>query len=249
MEDKKAKKYQLFLPPYLQYLGYGNIPCVVELGERSVVETPTHINDNPIWAPWRGIFEYIACVEYAREVLMSLPEGRAIGSQHVIPARYNSAALVFFAQASLDNIAVWMSKLFKLKAKGSNLAFHVKAFIDELQAVDPSIVHTINNHGEFICRLKDYRKEWIHRLTGGANIFSDKIPSDPTCSTEIAVPIDPKINFFGGDRLLYAKMVAKCKADNDGRWLYPIKEFANLMADGARNFSIDILSQLLMKVK
>jgi hypothetical protein len=249
MEDNRAKKYQLFLPPYLQHLGYGNIPCVVELSERAVVETPTHIDENPTWSPWRGIFEYIACVEYAREVLISLPEGRAIGGQHVVPARYNSAALVFFAQASLDNIAVWMSKLFKLKTKGSNLAFHVRAFKEELQTIDPSIVHVITNHRKFINALKDYRKEWIHRLTGGANMFSDKIPSDPTCHTEIAVPIDPKINMFDGDRKLYVKMVAKCKTDNNGRWLYTIKEFANIMANGTKEFSIDMLSQLLVKVK
>ncbi len=105
---------QLLVPPYLQMLGYADLPEIRKLANRALTVTPDGINHDPIWISWRGLLEYVCCVEHAREMIKRLPTGHAIGSVDVIPAQYHSAALVFFAQATLDNLAVWSSQYLHL---------------------------------------------------------------------------------------------------------------------------------------
>ena len=85
-------KETLLLPPYLQSLGYATFPQVRELSDRAMTVTAEGIHLDIVWSPWRGIFEYVCCVEYAREMLKGLPTGPAIGSINVVPARYHSAS-------------------------------------------------------------------------------------------------------------------------------------------------------------
>lgn len=231
----------LFLPPYLQSLGYGKIPQIKDVSARAEVLKETHIEQNPVWAGWRGIFEYLACVEYGRSLLCSFPTGRELGSQHVVSARYCSASLVFFAQATLDNIAVWVAKRFSMKVKGSDCALHKDKFRNELRSHCQAMVSTLESHDSFILELKKFRMEWIHRLTGGAQVYSDKPPDDPTANICLAVPINPAINSFEMDAKKYPQMVEECRRANGGRWLYAIDEFANKIADGTKDLTVDIL--------
>lgn len=236
---------QLFLPPYLQSLGYAALPELRELAGRAVTVTAEAIQHDAVWGPWRGILEYLCCVEHARELLRGLPKGHAIGSADVVPARYHSASLVFFAQATLDNVAVWSSNRLQLAVKGSDCAFHKSKFNLALGEVVPNVAASAQIHEPFIKKLECYRQEWIHRLTGGANIYSDKSPSEPGANVQIMVPINPSIGQHEHEPQAYVKAVARTRTKNGGKWLYPVEEFADEMADGLKAFIISFLAAAL----
>lgn len=238
-------KCELFLPPYLQSLGYAELPEMRELSSRAVTISTEAIHTDPIWGPWREIFEYVCCVEHSRELIINLPKGRAIGSADVVPARYHSASLVFFAQATLDNIAVWSSNRIQLAVKGSDCAFHKTKFNLALAGNSPTAAASVRLHEPFIKKLESYRQEWIHRLTGGASIYSDKPPTDPGSNIQIMVPINPSIGQYEHDHQAYIKAVARTQTKNGGKWLYPVEEFANEMADGLKAFIVSFLAAAL----
>lgn len=235
----------LFVPPYLQSLGYADLPELQELSSRAITETADKVLHNPIWSPWRGVLDYVCCVEYSRQMLKALPTGQALGSVNVVPARYYSASLVFFAQASLDNTAVWSAKRLNLSVKGSDCAFHKKTFSAALAALVPTVAAVVARHEPFISKLQSYRQEWIHRLSGGASVYSDKPPSDPTAIIQIMVPINPAINRHDQDGQAYVKAVARTRTNNSGRWLYPITEFADVFADGLKAILVEFLAATL----
>lgn len=238
--------HSLFLPPYLTQLGYGSIDAFYELGNRAVFEGEDQIIECPTWKPWRGILEYLSCVEFARSELHQLPHGKEIGSIDVVPARYNSASLVFFAQATLDNIALWLSNHLSLNVKGSDCAFHKTKFRENLVQYDSRFSGFIDNNSEYIEKLEKFRQEWIHRLSGGASVFSNAAPSDPDAKVEICVPIEPSINLNGTDGKHYLKKVENCRKRNGGRWLYTIDEFADYMADGCKSLVSELVALLLV---
>lgn len=237
------------LPPYLQSIGYAEFPQVRELSNRAVTVTAEGVQHDQVWSPWRGILEYMCCVEYAREVLKALPEGRVIGSANVVPARYHSASLVFFAQATLDNLAVWTSKRLNLAVKGSNCAFHKPKFLQALAASAPTTTASVQHHAAFVFKLEAYRQEWIHRLSGGAQVYSDKSPSDPNAKIEIMVPINPSVGQFEHDAKAYVRAVERTRTNNGGRWLYPVTEFAEELTEGLKSFLLCFLAAALSDPK
>lgn len=239
------EKEQLFVPPYLQSLGYGQVPEFREIANRAVTVTDDTILYDWVWSPWRGILEYVCCVEYSREMLRTLPSGRALGYEHVVPARYHSAALVFFAQATLDNLAVWTSKRLSLPVKGSDCAFHKNKFNQALAGSVPGVAQAVGAYKPFISKLESYRQEWIHRLTGGAAIYSDKSPSEPDAKIEIMVPVNPAINQHAHDPEAYVRAVARSRTNNSGKWLYPITEFGDEFADGLKALLVCFLRAAL----
>lgn len=239
----------LFLPPYLTELGYGSIPSIIALADRAIFLGEEQIKECQTWKPWRGIFEYMCCVEYARYELHNLPKDRAIGSKDVVPARYNSASLVFFAQATIDNMAVWLTNQFNIPVKGSNCAFHKKKFREALTQLDKNYETILIRNSSYISELEKFRQEWIHRLSGGASIFSNASPSDPNAKVEICVPIEPSINMHGTSGKSYLRKVENCRKRNGGRWLYSISEFADLIANGCKLLMIDLLEQSLLMVE
>lgn len=235
----------LFLPPYLQSIGYAGFAPFRELASRATTITDKAITEDPAWPPWRGILEYVCCVEHAREMLKNLPTGHALGSADVLPARYHSASLVFFAQATLDNIAVWSSKRLQLSIKGSDCAFHKSKFNAEFKVAAPSVAIAISAHILFITKLENYRQEWIHRLTGGASLYSNKSPSDIDAEIQIMVPINSSIDQYAQTPGAFVKAVARARTNNGGRWLYPIDEFADEFADGLKTFLLVFLAAAL----
>lgn len=236
------KNESLFIPAYLQSLGYAEFPEFRELSNRAITMTAEAIHYDSTWWPWHGILEYACCVEYARQMLKNLPSGRALGSVDVVPARYHSASLVFFAQAALDNIAAWSSQRLNLSVKGSDCAFHKTKFNQALTVLVPNVAATINSHAPFVAKVGSYRQEWIHRLTGGASIYSNKSPSEPDAEFQIMVPINPAISHYSHNGETYVRAVARRRTNNDGIWLYPVAEFADEFADGLKAFLVSFLS-------
>jgi hypothetical protein len=77
---------------------------------RIFMSSDTSIRQN--WASWRDIFEYLACVEFARRALHQLVQSKMTGGTGPLAAIYQAASLVFFGQAALDNIANWLARRF-----------------------------------------------------------------------------------------------------------------------------------------
>lgn len=239
------EKATLLLPSYLQSLDYATYPQIRELSDRAITVTDGAILVDQIWFPWRGIFEYVACVEYAREMIKKLPTGNAIGSNAIVPAQYHSASLVFFAQATLDNTALWTIKHLNLKVTGSNCAFHKTKFINELTKCCPTAAASMAQHVTFIEKLEKYRQFWIHRISGGARIFSNKSPSEPDAKIEIGVPINHSIGQFELDPKAYIDTVAQTQTENGGEWLYPVTVFSDEITNGLRDFLLAFLTEAL----
>ncbi len=109
----------------------------------------------------------------------------------------------------------------------------------------PIVAASAELHRPFITKLESYRQEWIHRLTGGANIYNDKSPSEPDANVQIMVPINPSIGQHEHDPKAYVKAVARTRTKNGGKWLYPVEEFADEMADGLKAFLVSFLAAAL----
>ena len=230
----------MILPSFLALLGYEALPVVRELNAISYIEKKDHIDPVHPWADFRDIFEYLSCVEFARHQLLQLPTGLALGSTNIVPARYNSASLVFFSQATLDNLAVWLNRIHHLGLKGNNISFYKNQIKPLLSMKSDHYGTILSNNEEFILRLNSYRMEWLHRLAGGAEIYSDKSPSEPDANVSIQIPIDPVIPSLRSDSKRYLEKIQEVQSKNGGRWLIPVADFANEIA----NATVDITLQV-----
>jgi hypothetical protein len=231
-----------FIPPLLRELGYESISCIQALGRRGWSEVRENfIGIREKWAPWRGILEYLSFVELARVRLKALPTGKAIGGLHLLSARYESVALIFFAQATLDQVAVWLTQDMKLKVAGSKRQLHKKEFRSALSvsgSKGAGIAASLDRYAQYLLELEQFRQIWIHSLPGGANGFMDRAP-DQGGIPEIAVPIDPTIAEV--PQAKYYEQVQRCREQNGGRWLYPIAEFADRFAEGTKSLTLSVL--------
>ncbi|WP_161884040.1 hypothetical protein [Deinococcus alpinitundrae] len=99
-------------------------------------------------------------------------------------------------------------------------------------------------HNPYIQRISAYRDEWVHRVSGGARTYSDRAPDDPAAVPRILVPLNPSIpqDVTSPD---YLRVIEKIRSENNGEWLMPIQEFADWVADGARDLMLDYLDALL----
>ena len=233
----------------MQQLGYGSYSQVKELAGIAVREDDNQIQDVKPWAMWRDLFEYMCCVEYSRESLLNLPTGRYLGSVNAVPARYHSASLIFFCQATLDNLSVWLNSYYSFGLKGNNIAFHKNNIRPRLKEKNQEYDSAIGSNKNFISQLEKYRRIWIHQLTGGAEIYSDKSPSEHDAQITVMVPIDPEIPAHRrGDGKKYIKRINKVRTNNNGEWLYPIDKFANRFADGTKHFLL-VMLEIVLKTK
>ena len=238
----------MLLPPDLQALGYYKIPVIAKLNELSYLHKDDHIQPIYPWAEIRNIFEYVACVEYSKSRLLSLPTGRDLGSVNVTPARYDSASLVFFSQATLDNLAVWLNGVFELGLRRNNISFYKNQIKLLLNKKHKDFGLLLNEYDDFIQKLNSYRMEWLHRMAGGARIYSDKAPSEPDANISIQIPIDPEIPSLANDPKKYRKRIQRVQAKNKGRWLMPIDEFAKYIHGNTKELLIKLL-ELTIKAK
>ncbi|MEJ6476985.1 hypothetical protein [Pseudoalteromonas piscicida] len=231
----------MLLPSDLSAIGYGDIPIIKKLNELSYVKKEDCFQSVYPWAGVRDIFEYMTCVEFAKARLLALPSGSKLGSAHITPARYDSASLVFFAQATLDNLAVWLKGVFDLDLKGNNVSFYKNQIKAKLVEHSSDFEIVLDKYEDFILNLNSYRMEWLHRVAGGARLCSDRNPSEQASVISIQVPIDPVIPSLVFERQKYIKRIEKTKQKNGGRWLMPIDEFAENIQSKTKNLLIEIL--------
>jgi hypothetical protein len=239
--------FNVFVPPYLNVLEYQHIDCIAELGKRGAVLGDS-IGIRQKWAAWRGILEYVACVEYGRCLLHEVVKSKMTGGIVALAARYNAASLVFFGQAALDDVANWLSRRLSLKVKGSHCQLHKKGFQDALiegTIKGRTIVDAVRRHQKFLTDLARYRQIWIHSLSGGANVYGDKSPAEGGIGF-FAVPLDPAISAFPEvDMGEYARRIQVCRDANSGEWLEPLENFANRFTDGVKAVCLDMLTASL----
>lgn len=232
----------MILPSYLTDLGYEEYKPIQRLQKISWKLTDEGFLPIEPWYSWRNIFEYLSCVEFARHELLALPTGRELGSNHLVPARYHSANLIFFAQAVLDNIVGWLCSYKEIDIHKSQKVFHKQLFKNKLCVEIPSFQHFFDEYEQLIKDIELYRSEWIHRMVGGAEIYSTKNPQELEAEMSIMVPIDPTVKKLTGEE--YIKRIEEL-TDEHGTWLYSLEEFTEGFSKGTKFFVLDCLEYIL----
>lgn len=238
------------LPEYLRKLGYQHEVPVIELAKRHirVMSNQWEIGDRGprpvvmrslVWKQWEGVFHYLACVEYSRHALHSLPRR----AECEIEARYHSTGLVFYAQATLDLIAVWLKDQLSLSARGSDCALHKGRFVNKLTQKANEFSEPVVSRSEFFRELSEYRVHWIHRLSGGT-ILNKRESADSTESfVDFVVPRDPETNFFGAKSEFWERI--EPDEPRGERPLYSLSEFADRFGSGTETATLSLLAAAL----
>lgn len=156
----------MIIPGYLQSLGYLEHSILRELSDRSFEEDVDVVRDIKPWSELRNVFDYVECMEWAVRNLDSLPINGP--GMDLTPARYDSASLVFFAQATLDNMAVWLNDAYSIGLKGNEISFYKSKMRNKLVLIDEGFSKCLDEYSEFVGRLNGYRMLWLHRIAGGA---------------------------------------------------------------------------------
>jgi hypothetical protein len=232
----------LLVPHELRLLGYTARPELQRLAEASIEVAATHISYRQEWRAWRGILDYLSYVEFARSCCRSVPRGARLGHDEVFHVQYHSLALVFLCRAAIDLVAVWLVQRRSLTATGSDCGFHKKKFVDELCAHETRYRPICDAAQDFLLRLDGYRQFWIHRQAGGAIACCDGPPDAPGAEPFLAVPVAPHINPCCQDGRSYLKAVNKARTKNEGEWLVEVGPFADMLADGTRDFILELLA-------
>jgi len=229
-----------FVPVELQRRGFQHKPIFAELAGRGFALVNAGAVLVQPWCRWHGISTYLDCVAYADRSARSLPQGKDLNLTHVTPGRFYSAAIVFFAQAMLDNIAVWLCDALPLSVKGGDRHFLSSQFTRELKKKQGSSHALLEKHKAFVKEVNTYRQVWIHTLAGGAMPITDTNPfiNPGTDDKFLRVPIDPAIQI--GDEN-YQERIGQCAARNGGRYLYEISEFTGRIFESASTFYLDWL--------
>jgi hypothetical protein len=191
------------------------------------------------WKPWEGIFQYLACVEYSRNILHAIPRSR--GKE--IEARYHSTGLIFFAQATLDLIAVWLKQQLDLSASGAECAFHRRKFIDQLKRRAEVFRDPVESRRDFFGELNQYRVHWIHRLSGGTILNERRSVNSSDRIVDFVVPMDPETDFFMAE----SEFLRRIEPENPRgeRPLYTLADFADRFGGGASEFTLEALGSAM----
>jgi hypothetical protein len=181
-------------------------------------------------------------------LLHNLAQSKQTGGLTGLAGRYDAASLVFFGQATLDNVAAWLCRRAGLRISGRDCQLHKKRFKRALSKANiretERMIAAIERHGAFLPELERYRQIWIHSLAGGADIYADKSPAEGGVGF-FAVPLDPSIGFAQLDNSEYVRRVQACRDTNSGEWLEPLEHFADRFADGVKAICLDLLSASL----
>ena len=237
---------KLLVPPYLQTLGYCDIPCIKKMSEKCFKEGDVF---HPYWVEWRGIFDYLSCVEYSKQNIDNLPKGIDLFNNFCdVKSKYNSASLVFFSQATLDNIAVWLKDKYSLNSKGADISLSKNNFQNKLISENALFSEVFSKHRIFLDNLNTYRMDWIHRIIGGAMIGGDKRPNDPDFTDDnigILIPMSSSLNFYTTKFEEIDEKIEKIKKNNNGNYLYSIDEFSNYILSETKKLIFDIIEIIL----
>lgn len=239
------------LHPNLRDLDYNDNDAIIALNRQYAkidpIEPILHISLK--WKDWKGILDYLACVEEARQLLKSFPSDKeSLYTMNQIEIKYHSTAMIFFCQATLDILAVWLKEAFNLdNVKNSNVAFHKEKFKEQLTLTANEFTPIFDTKGDFILTLSEFRNEWIHRFSGGAMLTTDDNINDPNAIITIQSPITPRYFEADNDREKVEKMNAFC-IEKYGKTLYRIEEYADIFADNTKNIVLEILQVALNKL-
>jgi hypothetical protein len=195
-----------------------------ELADRAWETASGGVKQIQPWCRWQGLSEYLDCVAFADRMATEIPTGRALDLTHVTPGRFYSVAIVFFAQALIDNLAVWLCDASSLPVSGGDRHFLSRRFKRELAKKWAHAAAVLTKHESFLEDTNKYRQVWIHTISGGAVPSADVNPFEypDTEQKFLGVPIDPAVQPHLGD---YSKRAEECARKNDGRYLYPIGDF------------------------
>jgi len=219
--DEDLKKFHaLFIPVELQRRGYLNLKIFMDLTERAFEPVPEGVKQVQPWCRWQGLSQYLDCVAFADRA------GSALELKHVTPGRFYSAGTVFFTQALIDNIALWLCDAVSLPVGGGDRHFLSKRFTTELVRKLPPAGAELEKHRAFVTETNGYRQVWIHTISGGAIPTSDVNPFQhpETDQKFLGVPLDPAIQ---PDQENYLKRAEECARRNDGHYLEEIGNFTS----------------------
>lgn len=235
-----SRLWSFFVPVELQRRGFQHKAIFSELTDRGFAPTAGGSQLIQPWCRWHGISTYLDCVAYADRVVKALPDGKDLNLGHVTPGRFYSAGVIFFAQAMLDNIAVWFCDALPLSVKGGDRHFLSSQFTRELKKKEKSSHALLENHKAFVKEVNNYRQVWIHTLAGGAMPVAgtDPFTNPDTADKFLGVPMDPAIHI---DDENYRKRIETCAAKNGGEYLYKIGEFTGIIFESASTFYLDWL--------
>ena len=239
-------------PPKLRELGYSKYPELQALNAvycTKMDHENRNLTVNKFWADWRGILEYLECVEEAKTLLLSIPSDNSIFGLQPPFIKYNSVALIFFAQATLDLLAVWLTGSYDLSnVKNSNLAFHKEKFKIDLVSKDSNFKVLFDNYELFIEYLSDYRNNWIHRMSGGAVITVDRDPNDIEAIFSVSSPASPTyfVDMPRRDALKIQEL-NQLSVEKYGKTLHAIDDFASEFANNIREIVLLSLNAALQK--
>lgn len=239
------KNIQRILPPYLRQFGYCDVVAIQELSDKCFGGDKW----NPWWVEVRGIFEYLACVEYSYQCINDLPKGIDLLYDFCeVKGKYHSATLVFFCQATLDTIAVFLKNKYSLRVGGANISLSKGIFQEALINKNSEYKKLFENHVDFLNKLNTYRMDWIHRIVGGSMIGGDKRPGDPDLTDEnisLLIPMDSSFNIYSTDFDAMSAKIEKIKEKNNGKYLYSINEFSEYFLNETKNLVFDIVEMIL----
>jgi hypothetical protein len=235
--DSQEKRFRVapFVPVELQRRGFHNRQIMWDPAARAFEPVPGGFKQVQPWCRWQGLSQYLDCVAFADRTAKEMPTGRALTVEHATPGRFYSVGIVFFTQALIDNVAVWLCEAMSLKVAGGDRHFRSAPFKRELRAQQPVAREELAKHGAFVEYINKYRQVWIHTISGGAIPTSDVSPFESPQSARkfLGVPLDPDIQ---PDRDNYMERVEQCAGQNNGQYLHKIEDFTGQVFEQATAF-------------
>jgi hypothetical protein len=234
-EDLKKLRIAPFVPVELQHRGFMNLEIFMDLAERAFEPVPEGVKQVQPWCRWQGLSQYLDCVAFADRAARELPTGSTLDLTHITPGRFYSVGIVFFAQALIDNVAVWLCDAVSLPVGGGDRHFLSSRFTRDLVRKLPPAHVELEKHRAFVAETNRYWQVWIHTISGGAIPTSDGNPfQHPETERRIlGVPLDPAIQ---PDQENYRKRAEECARKNDGRYLDEIGNFTSHVFQATSDF-------------
>jgi len=175
-EQLNGLRIALFVPVELQRRGFLKRQIFLDLAARAFESVPQGVRQIQPWCRWQGLSQYLDCVAFADRSARELPGASALDLQHVTPGRFYSVSIIFFAQALIDNVAVWPCEAISLPVAGGARHFLSVPFRRELARKLPPAGAELAKHDTFLEEINKYRQVWIHTISGGAIPTSDVSP-------------------------------------------------------------------------
>jgi hypothetical protein len=236
-EDLRRLRVAACVPVELQRPRFRSLEIFGELADRAFEPVPEGFKQIQPWCRWQGLSQYLDCLAVADRAARQLPTGKALDLTHVTPGRFYSVGIIFFTQALIDNVAVWLCDAASLPVGGGDRHFLSSRFKRELVRKLPPARAEFDRRHAFVAETNRYRQVWIHTISGGAIPTSDVNPFEQPESAQkfLGVPLNPAIQ---PDQENYLIRAEECARKNEGRHLDPIGVFTERVFEQARDFCL-----------